>query len=79
MISVTPEQTRAEQDECSRPELGGGRQQMEILAAGKIMNKPSPELSFLRRSFNTSVNIILSEGGVTLREYPISEEFHTCE
>ena len=79
MISVTPEQIRAEQDECSRPELGGGRQQMEILATGKIINKPSPELTFLRCSFNTGVNTVLSEGGSTLREYPISEEFLTCE
>ena len=79
VISVTPEPLSAEQDECNRPERGGGRQQMEILAAGKIMNKPSPELTFLRRSFNTSVNIISSEGGGTFREYPISEEFLTCE
>ena len=79
VISVTAELLSAEQDECNRPELGGGPQPMEILAAGKIMNKPSPELTFLRRSFNTSVNIISSEGGGTLREYPISEEFLTCE
>ena len=46
---------------------------------GKNMHKPSPELTFLRCSFNTGVNTVLSEGGSTLREYPISEEFLTCE